>query len=59
MRREMEEKRRKKRHQYVCDNTRPCFGTQLEKSHPTNWFGSTHQDQYQQPNNEVHYFNSQ
>ena len=51
--REMEEKR-KHDLQRQLRNTRLHFATQPEyQSHPMNLLGSTDQDQYQQPNDEV------
>ena len=59
-RREMEEKKRKRDLQRQLRNTRLHFATQPEyQSHPMNLLGSTDQDQYQQPNDEVQHFSSQ
>jgi len=56
----MEEKKRKCDLQRQLRNTRLCFTTQPEyQSHPMNLLGSTDQDQYQQPNDEVQHFSSQ
>ena len=56
----MEEKKRKCDLQRQLRNTRLCFAVQPEyQSHPMNLPGSTDQDQYQQPNDEVHHFSSQ
>ena len=59
-RREMEEKKRKCDLRRQLRNTHRRFATQPEyQSHPMNLQGSTDQDQYQQPNDEVQHFSSQ
>ena len=59
-RREMEEKKKKCDLQRQLRNTRLRFATQPEcQSHPMNRLGSTDQDQYQQPYDEVQHFSSQ
>ena len=56
----MEEKKRKRDLQRQLRNTRLHFATQPEyQSHPMNLLGSTDQDQYQQPNDEVQHFSSE
>ena len=56
----MEQKKRKSDLQSQLRNTRLCFATQPEcQSCPMNLLGSTDQDQYQQPNDEVRHFSSQ
>ena len=58
--REMEEKKRKRDLQRQLRNTHLRFATQLEnQSHLMNLLGSTDQDQYQQPYEEVQHFSSQ
>ena len=60
LRREIEEKKRKRDLQRQLRNTRLRFATQPEyQPHPMNMLGSTYQDQYQQPYDEVHHFSSQ
>ena len=56
----MKEKKRKLNIQRQLSNTRLRFATQAEyQSHPMNLLGSTDQDQYQQPNDEVQHVSSQ
>ena len=58
--REMEEKKKMRDLQRQLRNTRLRFATKPEcQSHPMNLLGSTDQDQYQQPNDEVRHFSSQ
>jgi hypothetical protein len=62
MRKEHDRKRRKMQHQSTGSNTCLDFAAQPEyQSHSMNLLGSIDQDRYQfqQPNNDVHYFNSQ
>ena len=56
----MKEKKRKLDIQRQLSNTRLHFATQVEyQSCPMNLLGSTDQDQYHQPNDEVQHFSSQ
>ena len=56
----MEGKKRKHDLQCQLRNTHLRFTTQAEyQSHPMNLLGSNDQDQYHQPNDEVHLFSSQ